>query len=226
VTQTKHHWWWKANQVFDVLKSTKTFNGSVVFLEEDHLLAPDVLHILRLMEQKKNLIAEKVDLITLGVHQKFITKNFDYLKSSAQVTVDQWVSSHHNMGFSITRQVWKEIMACKNHFCTYDDYNWDWSLHHVSVACLQKPLRVLTTLAPRVFHIGDCGLHNNREKTGCQEASKESWKILENTKSALFPKRLELLRARSKKLFKLGVGNGGWGDLRDHQLCLNISHHR
>ena len=29
------------------------------------------------------------------------------------------------------------------------------SLHHVSVACLQKPLRVLTTLAPRVFHIGD-----------------------------------------------------------------------
>ena len=38
--------------------------------------------------------------------------------------------------------------------------------------------------------------------------------------------RLEVLRARSKKLFKLGVGNGGWGDLRDHQLCLNISNHR
>ena len=49
--------------MFDVLKSTKTFNGSVVFLEEDHLLAPDVLHILRLMEQKKNVIAEKVLLI-------------------------------------------------------------------------------------------------------------------------------------------------------------------
>ena len=63
MTQTKHHWWWKANQVFDVLKSTKTFNGSVVFLEEDHLLAPDVLHILRLMEQKKNVIAEKVLLL-------------------------------------------------------------------------------------------------------------------------------------------------------------------
>ena len=49
--------------MFDVLKSTKTFNGSVVFLEEDHLLAPDVLHILRLMEQKKNVIAEKVLLL-------------------------------------------------------------------------------------------------------------------------------------------------------------------
>ena len=49
--------------MFDVLKSTKTFNGSVVFLEEDHLVAPDVLHILRLMEQKKNVIAEKVLLL-------------------------------------------------------------------------------------------------------------------------------------------------------------------
>ena len=49
--------------MFDVLESTKTFNGSFVFLEEDHLLAPDVLHILRLMEQKKNVIAEKVLLI-------------------------------------------------------------------------------------------------------------------------------------------------------------------
>ena len=49
--------------MFDVLKSTKTFNGSFVFLEEDHLLAPDVLHILRLMEQKKNVIAEKVLLL-------------------------------------------------------------------------------------------------------------------------------------------------------------------
>ena len=49
--------------MFDVLKSTKTFNGSFVFLEEDHLLAPDVLHLLRLMEQKKNVIAEKVLLV-------------------------------------------------------------------------------------------------------------------------------------------------------------------
>ena len=34
---------------------------------------------------KFNIFNLKVDLITLGVHQKFITKNFDYLKSSAQV---------------------------------------------------------------------------------------------------------------------------------------------
>ena len=60
VTQTKHHWWWKANQVFEVLDATKKFNGSIVFLEEDHLLAPDALHLLNLMEQQKKEIDEKV----------------------------------------------------------------------------------------------------------------------------------------------------------------------
>ena len=151
------------------------------------------------------------------------------------------------------------------------------SLHHVSVACLQKPLRVLTTLAPRVFHIGDWSvpdhlsflssvgwvpLYFSKEKTFiidfflqwvAQQQREDRMPRglkgkLENSRKyevSAFPKevilleenifitklipihfRLELLRARSKKLFKLGVGNGGWGDLRDHQLCLNISHHR
>jgi hypothetical protein len=26
-TQTKHHWWWKANRVFDQLKATRSYNG-------------------------------------------------------------------------------------------------------------------------------------------------------------------------------------------------------
>ena len=64
VTQTKHHWWWKANQVFEVLDATKKFNGSIVFLEEDHLLAPDALHLLNLMEQQKKEIDEKVFFTT------------------------------------------------------------------------------------------------------------------------------------------------------------------
>lgn len=28
-TQTKHHWWWKANRVFDQLRATKKFDGKV-----------------------------------------------------------------------------------------------------------------------------------------------------------------------------------------------------
>ena len=69
VTQTKHHWWWKANQVFEVLDATKKFNGSIVFLEEDHLLAPDALHLLNLMEQQKKKIDEKV-LLQISINKQ------------------------------------------------------------------------------------------------------------------------------------------------------------
>ena len=73
VTQTKHHWWWKANQVFEVLDATKKFNGSIVFLEEDHLLAPDALHLLNLMEQQKKEIDEKVFFYKyLSTNKKFV----------------------------------------------------------------------------------------------------------------------------------------------------------
>ena len=73
VTQTKHHWWWKANQVFEVLDATKKFNGSIVFLEEDHLLAPDALHILNLMEQQKKEIDEKV-LLQISINKQEICR--------------------------------------------------------------------------------------------------------------------------------------------------------
>ena len=73
VTQTKHHWWWKANQVFEVLDATKKFNGSIVFLEEDHLLAPDALHLLNLMEQQKKEIDEKV-LLQISTNKQEICR--------------------------------------------------------------------------------------------------------------------------------------------------------
>ena len=74
VTQTKHHWWWKANQVFEVLDATKKFNGSIVFLEEDHLLAPDALHLLNLMEQQKKEIDEKVFFLQISTNKQEICR--------------------------------------------------------------------------------------------------------------------------------------------------------
>ena len=37
----------------------------------------------------------------------------------------------------------------------FDDYNWDWSLQHISHHCLQDKLQVIMAKGPRVFHIGD-----------------------------------------------------------------------
>lgn len=59
-TQAKHHWVWKGNFVINnlrVLKQMPKLNdGSFVkrqilylFLEEDHIVAPDLLHVLKLL---------------------------------------------------------------------------------------------------------------------------------------------------------------------------------
>lgn len=66
-----------------------------------------------------------------------------------------WISSKHNMGFAFNRTTWQGIRKCARHFCTYDDYNWDWSLQHVSQQCLQRKLHAMIVKGPRVFHIGE-----------------------------------------------------------------------
>nr|CAG4646895.1 EOG090X0302 [Megafenestra aurita] len=45
-SQTKHHWWWKANFIFGKIRILKDYDGQVVFMEEDHYVAEDFLHIL------------------------------------------------------------------------------------------------------------------------------------------------------------------------------------
>lgn len=72
-----------------------------------------------------------------------------------QVEAMPWISSKHNMGFAFNRTTWQGIRKCARHFCTYDDYNWDWSLQHVSQQCLQKKLYAMIVKGPRVFHIGE-----------------------------------------------------------------------
>ena len=39
-------------------------------------------------------------------------------------------------------------------FCTYDDYNWDWTLNSLGSKCFKKSWKVLKMVAARVSHIG------------------------------------------------------------------------
>lgn len=66
-----------------------------------------------------------------------------------------WKSTKHNMGMAINRTTWHEIKSCAKHFCSYDDYNWDWSLQHANNRCLKTKLTVMMAKGPRVFHIGE-----------------------------------------------------------------------
>ncbi len=44
--------------------------------------------------------------------------------------------------------------------------------------------------------------------------------VLQSAQEALFPATLSVTE-RSRRMLKQPKENGGWGDVRDHQLCLN-----
>ncbi|XP_029154956.1 alpha-1,6-mannosyl-glycoprotein 2-beta-N-acetylglucosaminyltransferase isoform X2 [Nylanderia fulva] len=338
-TQTKHHWWWKANRVFDQLSATRNHSGMVLFLEEDHYVAEDFLHVLRLMERTCKLSCERCNVLSLGTYlktynyfadfsRKFLgvdsalqkellrglkrqemsaamlqkqqigngigggttgvgdstvnnagsntpgTRNgstgsggrgsngggsgvsstyyqnvnsvqpawaFQLLPSlynhyqKAEVT--PWISSKHNMGMAFNRITWNKLRKCAAQFCSYDDYNWDWSLQYIAQTCLppsrgagitpraESGLITMTMRAPRVFHIGECGVHHKKNNCESTAVIAKVQNVLKAARNHLFPSQLTLTIAGTAKKTKLRKGNGGWGDVRDHQLCWNISVH-
>jgi len=214
-TQTKHHWWWKANTIFDKLNATAGFTGLVMFLEEDHYVAEDFIHVLKMLEEENK---NQANILCLGT----------YLKNKLngkQVELTQWVSSKHNMGMALSRSTWRKITQCRNHFCQYDDYNWDWSLFHVSLNCMKDKLQVLLVRGPRVFHIGECGVHHKKKDCASSLVMEKVNYIIKAASQYFYPESLTVIVNNPRKKAKLKKGNGGWGDKRDHQLCLNISSH-
>nr|XP_031847454.1 alpha-1,6-mannosyl-glycoprotein 2-beta-N-acetylglucosaminyltransferase [Nomia melanderi]XP_031847455.1 alpha-1,6-mannosyl-glycoprotein 2-beta-N-acetylglucosaminyltransferase [Nomia melanderi]XP_031847456.1 alpha-1,6-mannosyl-glycoprotein 2-beta-N-acetylglucosaminyltransferase [Nomia melanderi] len=373
-TQTKHHWWWKANRVFDQLSITRNHTGMVLFLEEDHYVAEDFLHVLRLMERTCKHSCERCNVLSLGTYlktynyfadfsRKFVGVNSALKKellrglkrreaSSGQqqqqpqqqpqqqqqlqqqqqqqqqpakakdngisvsgagtgaaaeagtessdrigaiptsgtavgtttassstsssggnvsgaaravlsagrsaltaqpvpawafqllpglynhyqkAEVIPWISSKHNMGMAFSRVTWNKLRKCAAQFCSYDDYNWDWSLQHIAQSCLppskgagvaprtESGLITMMMRAPRVFHIGECGVHH--KKTNCEStaAIAKVQNVLKAAQQHLFPTQLTLTVAGTAKKAKLRKGNGGWGDVRDHRLCWNMT---
>lgn len=220
-TQTKHHWWWKANRVFDQLETTKYHTGLVVFLEEDHYVAEDFLYILELMQLKSNELCPKCNILSLGTY----LKTFNYYTYNKKVEVTPWISSKHNMGMAFNRSTWHDITRCARHFCEYDDYNWDWSLQHVSQQCLKHKLHVMVVKGPRVFHIGECGVHHKKSNCESNQVISKVQQVLRVARRSrqLYPKSISLTVASVIKKTKLRKGNGGWGDQRDHQLCFNMT---
>ncbi|XP_025988551.1 alpha-1,6-mannosyl-glycoprotein 2-beta-N-acetylglucosaminyltransferase isoform X2 [Solenopsis invicta] len=231
-TQTKHHWWWKANRVFDQLAVTKNHTGMVLFLEEDHYVAEDFLHVLRLMERTCKLSCERCNVLSLGTYLK--TYNY-FTDFSRKAEVTPWISSKHNMGMAFNRVTWNKLRKCAAQFCSYDDYNWDWSLQYIAQTCVpssrgagivpraESGLITMTMRAPRVFHIGECGVHHKKNNCESTAVIAKVQNVLNAARNHLFPSQLTLTIAGTAKKTKLRKGNGGWGDVRDHQLCWNMT---
>ncbi|XP_037972038.2 alpha-1,6-mannosyl-glycoprotein 2-beta-N-acetylglucosaminyltransferase isoform X2 [Plutella xylostella] len=264
-TQTKHHWWWKANRIFNQLQCTTTHTGPVLFLEEDHYVAEDFLHMLALLRNTADKTCPQCEILCLGTYLKTYQYHLNsdkrrkqltltYLQqlrvaneerrrrqdtqawnfqvypnlygSTQKVEITPWHSSMHNMGMAFNQTVWASIMAHQDQFCAYDDYNWDYSLLHLSQnrGAVGK-FKVMLCKGPRVFHIGECGIHHKKSNCNASTVIGKVQKLLQTASSHLYPSRVTATvtfggAKHNKKLLK---GNGGWGDIRDQELCANMT---
>ena len=69
----------------NLLKRQFLFIGLVLFLEEDHYVAEDFLHVLLLMEKEKHNKKYKVDILSLGTYLKKNTAK----NNPKQVTINE-----------------------------------------------------------------------------------------------------------------------------------------
>jgi len=126
------------------------------------------------------------------------TKDINFSRDTGKVEKAIWISSKHNMGMTFNRNLWKDIKRCTKTFCLYDDYNWDWSLQKVSMACFPEELTTMVLRGPRVFHIGECGVHH---KKSCKSTSaiRKTQRILQDAAPWLFPKSFSTVSVTYKR---------------------------
>ncbi|KAF2889024.1 hypothetical protein ILUMI_17149, partial [Ignelater luminosus] len=146
--QIKHHWWWKANRVFN-LASLQSYKGLVLFLEEDNYVLKDFIHVLKLMEEIAKYPCRYCKFLAMA--NNWDTETF--YKISMQTSKVAITDAFSNYGIAFNRSVWREIVQCKYSFCFYDDYNWDFSFRNVVLTCM-KESHFLILDAGRVFHLG------------------------------------------------------------------------
>ncbi|XP_026677949.1 alpha-1,6-mannosyl-glycoprotein 2-beta-N-acetylglucosaminyltransferase [Diaphorina citri] len=183
-TQTKHHWWWKANRVFNQLEVTRNFLGLVLFIEEDHFLAEDFLHTLNIMQSTVRMTCSQCNILSLGTY----LKTYNYYADSKKLG-----RRHQLMGSGLNAPVWS---------------------FQVLPSMYQQYVK---------FHIGECGVHH---KNNCESTAviSQVQKILQKASRYFYPDHLSVTYSAVKKK-PLKKGNGGWGDVRDHELCMNITYY-
>ena len=135
-----------------------------------------------------------------------------------------------------------DLIKLSDDFCIYDDYNWDWTLMHLSAQVIKpktsKPWKVALPALARSQHMGitGCGTHFQKGNSKLDSHSKisigscdfgniktmfEADQSKLKSLNKLFPTEMTALVQKPKQLAV--VHNGGWGDLRDIFMCRSIT---
>lgn len=215
--ERKHHWWWTANYIFEKYDVTSYFKGYVIFLEENHYVSPDLIHMLAYMRRTLHFYPT-VDLLAFGRPDSGVLSNYDILNLEA------W-RPPYTFGLSFNRTFWRRITAHAMHFCTFNDYDWSYSLYYAMQHFQRGYAEMVLCAAQRVFSTKVAGKSQDHFDT--------TWSVqrrLNRSYTYLFPSKVKLVQlwgingaATPATLSPDAVrGRGGWGDIRDQMLCYDI----
>ncbi|PIN16690.1 N-acetylglucosaminyltransferase [Handroanthus impetiginosus] len=216
IVSLKHHWWWMMNTVWDGLKETRWHHGHILFIEEDHFIYPNAYRNLQLLTELKPKRCPYCYAANLA------PSNVRSLGERWESLVAERVG---NVGYAFNHTVWRKIHRKAREFCLFDDYNWDITMWTTVYPSFGEPVYTLRGPRTSAVHFGKCGLHQGQdEKAACMDNGVLNVEVNEIDRVPNVRSDWGLYVRKNQEGYKAGFrGWGGWGDTRDHQLCLDFA---
>ena len=210
VTCCKHHFTWLMNEVFTMNAVDRA--TSFMFLEEDYIVAPTIYSTAALGTQ---LYSERG-----GANGDYFGITLDPTEGYSEAVVKTgsatWKTKNFVTGpMILDRAMFAKIKASAHEFCTFDDYNWDWSLVHL-MGKKRIPEKVFVPSIPQVAHIGLEGMHG-------QSINDKKVTMMRYWATNLGPFEPTGVRESTPRHRKPHLkGYGGWGHPADQEHCMKL----
>ncbi|XP_049374663.1 alpha-1,6-mannosyl-glycoprotein 2-beta-N-acetylglucosaminyltransferase [Solanum verrucosum] len=216
IVSLKHHWWWMMNTVWDGLTETRQHSGHILFIEEDHFIYPNAYRNMQLLTELKSKKCPDCYAANLAPSE---------VKSKGEGWESLVAERMGNVGYAFNRTVWRKIHNKAAGFCSFDDYNWDITMWSTVYPSFGSPVYTLRGSRTSAVHFGKCGLHQGHSRNlACMDNGNVNIVVDEIDKVANIKPEWEVRKYEHQAGYQAGFkGWGGWGDVRDHELCMEFA---
>jgi len=199
------------NTVFG-LEETKDADG-FLFTEEDYVVAPTIYET----------IQTGFSYIDEGRQEKYFGLAFDptegYTYNVNKNVLDRgWKETAFVTGpMAIRRDMFAKIKSHAKDYCTWDDYNWDWTIVHL-MGINAVPYQILVPAKLQVAHIGlEGGLHEK-----AIDAKKKAMMLQYRNHLESFHQKIVNPYDRERNKLVKQKPFGGWGHPADQEHCMKL----
>lgn len=211
--QVKHHWWWGVNQVFDNMRITRSFNNTILFLEEGDYVTPDFLFVHKLLRNARYHHCTFCELLSMGAHRPAL---YQYKKDTV-IAIEVWTNRSPRTGLAFNRKIWDDLKANSAVFCHHNDFNWDSSLRYVAEQKWEGSIYMTAIAGRRVFRLKQCD--KNNKCIGFDVAVAQAF--VKQISKNLYPWGMIII-VRNEEDFDEEAA-GLWEDVRDRDLCMHFT---